>query len=114
MNLSQIKINNEAYPAIISGKVKDAAWDGRSTQEITLEMTYQKVLNRFVDGAEWSVIFQVEDPDTHEIQTVEEDRSDFCLAGDITDHRDGTISVKMGKETDLEKILEIIYGGDEE
>lgn len=109
----QIKINGETYPAIIDGKVSDPTWDGRRTQEITVEMTYQEAAEIFVDGVEWSVIFQGEDPDTHQISTVEEDRSEYCLAGDLTDHRDGTISAKMGKETDLEEILEMLYGGDE-
>ena len=32
------------------------------------------------------------------------------MAGDITDHRDGTITVKMGRLTALEETLELIYG----
>ena len=32
----------------------------------------------------------------------EYDNSDCCLAGDVTDHRDGTITVKMGKPTAAE------------
>lgn len=40
----------------------------------------------------------------------EYDHSDFCFAGDITDHRDGTLSVKMGKKTDLEEAYEMLFG----
>ena len=42
------------------------------------------------------------------------DNSDFCVAGDVTDHRDGTVTVKMGKLTALEETLLMIYGGEEE
>lgn len=110
----QVKINNETYPAEINGKIYDTAWDGRSSKTITLEMEYADAVELFVDGAEWSIIFPVEDEETHEITMVEEDNSAYYLAGDITDHRDGTLSIKMGKPTDLEEILELIYGGDEE
>lgn len=57
----------------------------------------------------------VEDPDTGEMVTPEPiryDNSAFLVAGDITDHRDGTITVKMGRLTALEQTLEQIYGGD--
>ena len=42
----------------------------------------------------------------------EYDNSDFNIAGDVTDHRDGTMSIKMGKATDLEDAYELLYGGD--
>lgn len=32
----------------------------------------------------------------------EYDNSEYSLAGDITDHRDGTVSIKMGKPTEAE------------
>jgi hypothetical protein len=64
-------------------------------------MDYATANELFVDGVEWSI---VDDENT------EYDNSDYCLAGDITDHRDGTLSVKMGKMTDLEEVLEAMYG----
>ena len=33
------------------------------------------------------------------------DNADYCVAGPITDHRDGTLTVKMGKYTQLEEAL---------
>ena len=106
----QVKISNITYPAEINGKIYDTSWDNRSTKTITLEMDYATAVELFVDNAEWSIIFPVEDEQTHEVTTVEKDNSDYCLAGDITDHRDGTLSVKMGKMTDLEEVLEAMYG----
>jgi hypothetical protein len=47
----------------------------------------------------------------HETQETEFDNSDYCLAGDITDHRDGRITVKMGKLTELEEAYEMMLGG---
>lgn len=39
-------------------------------------------------------------------ETVQEwDNADYCVAGPITDHRDGTLTVKMGKYTQLEEAL---------
>lgn len=49
--------------------------------------------------------------DGTEIQETEWDNSEYNIAGDITDHRDGTITVKMGKLTDLEEAYEIMLGG---
>ena len=47
------------------------------------------------------------------MKETEFDNSEFCIAGDLTDHRDGTITAKMGKLTDLEEAYEIMFGGDE-
>lgn len=99
--MAEVKINDTLYPAVIAGKMQDASWDNRSTKTITLEMDYATANELFVDGVEWSI---VDDENT------EYDNSDYCLAGDITDHRDGTLSVKMGKMTDLEEVLEAMYG----
>lgn len=94
-----VKINGTEYPATITGKMNDLEWDGRQSKTITLEMTHDEADELFVDGVEWSIV-DGED---------EWDNSEYCFAGDITDHRDGTVSVKMGKPTDLESILELLY-----
>ena len=47
-----------------------------------------------------------------ETRQTEFDNSDFCVLGDITVHQDGTCTVKMGKETDEEKLLMLLYGGE--
>ena len=35
----------------------------------------------------------------------EYDNSEYSLAGDITDHRNGTVSIKMGKPTETETLM---------
>lgn len=111
--MAEVKINDTLYPASVNGKMHDLEWDGRQSKTITLEMDYATAVETFIDGAEWYIIYQ-QKKETGEIVTVEEEQVGYSLAGDITDHRDGTISVKMGKLTDLEEVFELIYGGTDE
>ena len=106
-----IEINGTRYPATINGKMNDKEWDGRQSKTITLAMAYDAASALFVDGLAWSIVMQPDaytDPETGEEITPEAevyDNCEFSIAGDITDHRDGTVSVKMGKPTDLEVAL---------
>lgn len=119
-----IKINNGdiLYPAVITGKMADKEWDNRETKAIALEMDYATANKLFIDGVIWSIVMEhpVEIKEIDDegntttktiIETEEFDNSEYSLAGDITDHRDGTLTVKMGKLTDLEQAYEIILGG---
>ena len=82
-------------------------------------MTYDEAIKLFVDGVVWSIVQKEEvptyDEDGNETGTetreTEFDNSEYNLAGDITDHRDGRITVKMGKLTELEEAYEIILSG---
>ncbi len=105
------KANNTEYPASIAGKVTDRDWGNRESKAITLEMTHAQAAQLFVDGLSWSIVQRdtvpVYDTDgnptgetTEQVQ--EWDNSDYCVAGPITDNRDGTITAKMGKKTELE------------
>lgn len=126
-----IKINDTIYPATISGRVADRDWDNRESKSITLEMDYATANDLFVNGMAWSIVQRDEVPAYEmdengepvldengapiqtgtEIQETEFDNSEYNLAGDLTDHRDGRITVKMGKLTDLEQAYEIMLGG---
>lgn len=119
-----IKINNGdiLYPAVITGRMADKEWDNRETKAITLEMDYATANKLFIDGVIWSIVMEhpveIEEIDDKGntttktiIETEEFDNSEYSLAGDITDHRDGTLTVKMGKLTDLEQAYEIMLGG---
>ena len=114
-----VKINNKLYPATVSGRVQDKDWDNRESKAITLEMDYATAIKLFVNGLVWSIVQKEEVPvfDENgnqtgtEVQETEFDNSEYNLAGDITDHRDGTITVKMGKLTELEEAYEIMLGG---
>lgn len=105
-----IKINETLYPATINGRTADRDWDNRESKSITLEMDYITANDLFVSGMSWGIVEDAE-ADDGTIQQVEWDNSEYNLAGDLIDHRDGTITVKMGKLTELEEAYEILLGG---
>jgi hypothetical protein len=114
--MTYIKINETLYPATVSGRVADKEWDNRESKAITLEMDYATAIKLFIDGLAWSIVQQNEvpifDEDNNqigtEIQEIEWDNSEYDVAGSITDHRNGTITVKMGKITDAEALAELL------
>ena len=95
-----VKINSINYPAEIYGHVRDTAWDGRESKVIILELTIEEALALFTDNVQWSIVYG--------IQVIPQD--DFIIAGPITDNRDGTVSVRMGKATATE-VSNVITGG---
>ena len=109
------KANNTEYPASIAGKITDRDWGGRESKAVTLEMTHAAAAQLFVDGLSWSIVQRdtvpVYDTDGNptgatEEQVQEWDNSEYCVAGPITDNRDGTITAKMGKKTEVELLRE--------
>lgn len=107
--MTYVKVNDTMYPAEIRGKMTDYDWGGRASKSIRLTMTAAAAAEIFVDDVQWSIVeeFAGDDGETHQ---AEFDNSDFCVAGDITDHRNGQVTVKMGKVTDSE-LLAIMTGG---
>lgn len=123
-----VKINGTLYPATISGRLADKEWDGRESKAITIEMSYADAIALFVDGVAWSIVQRMEVPvyqvdergeyvlDENgapvqtgtEVQETEWDNSEYSVPGDITDHRNGTITAKMGKITDSEALAELM------
>ena len=110
------KANNTEYPADIAGKVTDRDWGGRESKAVTLETTYAAAVQLFVDGLSWSIVQRDTVPvygadgnptGATEEQVQEWDNSDFCVAGPITDNRDGTCTCKMGKKTETELLREV-------
>lgn len=107
-----IKVNNTLYPTIsINGNGRDSKWDGRETKEIKLAMTYDEVLALLPDNTPWSIVQDVtemvEDENgdiTETTKQVEYDNSEYCMSGAVTDNRDGTVSIKMGKPTEIETV----------
>ena len=109
--MEYVKIGGQEYPATISGLMHDASWGSRSSKTINLDMSYNDAAELFTDGVSWSIISEWDEDG----ETVREeyDNSDYSVAGDIVAHRDGTVSVKMGKQTDLEEsqaLLGILLG----
>ena len=108
-----IKLNNTEYPADISGNRQDRSWGDRDTKTITLTMTHAEVAALLPDNTPWSIVQRdmvdkLDENDMPTGETVEQvnewDNSEYSIAGDITDHRDGTVSIKMGKPTEVETL----------
>lgn len=127
-----IRINGNDYPVIqILGRVCDQDWDKRESKTIETDMSYAEVSELFVDGCSWAIVDKYETQtavlDESGMQKTTEsgelmfevshgetvyDNSEFNILGDIVIRSDGTISVKMGKLTDLEEAYEMLLGGE--
>ena len=106
-----IKVNNTEYPAEINGNPKDRTWGERDTKTITLTMTTTEVAALLPDNTPWRIVLRETvdklDNDGNPTGETEEvvnewDNSAYSLSGAITDHRNGTVSIKMGKPTESE------------
>ena len=106
-----VKVNNIEHLATVTGDRDDRTWDGRDTKTITLTMTHAEVAALLPDNTLWSIVqrdmvdvLDAEGKPTGETEerVQEYDNSEYSIAGDITDHRNGTVSIKMGKPTESE------------
>lgn len=106
-----IKVNNTEYPATITGILKDREWNEREVKNIRLTITATDAAALLPDNTPWSIVLHETvnklDNDGNPTGETEEvvnewDNSEYSLSGAITDHRDGTVSIKMGKSTETE------------
>ena len=121
-----VKINGELTPILSAfGTSVDGAWDNRASITVKLEADYATAASLFANGVAWSIVERETVPvyefneETGENEVVGEttedtefDKSEFALAGDLTDHRNGLMSAKMGKLTELEEAYEMLLGGE--
>lgn len=121
-----IKIKGTCKPITYVTWPVDKSWDKRQSIEIKAEITFAEAIEFFKAGT-WSIwnkeIIQVldkspeelsedEEPTYHEeVEDKEVDMSEYCVCGWIKDNMDGTCSVKMGKLSELEKLIETMLGG---
>lgn len=104
-----VEISGQRYPASVIRIQVDRYWNNRDCREVFLETTVENIKNLFPDGVSWKII-EGEEKDGNFITDYEQDCSDYSISGPVTDHRDGRVSIKMGKLTDRE-IIEIITEG---
>ena len=108
--LTYVEVDNNKYLATITGRLNDREWNNRESKAITVEMAYEDAVNIFVDDVSWNIVQEYEElveqinenGETVFVSTTKTetyDNSDYSIAGDIVNHRDGTITVKMGKPT---------------
>ena len=116
--MTYVEINGNRYPAVITGRLNDRDWDDRASKAIQLEMEYTDAKELFVDDVAWNIVQDVEvmkEVENTEGNLVMEmdveqevyDNSEYCIAGDIIDHRNGMVTVKMGKPT-AEELLAVM------
>lgn len=125
--MTYVSIAGKQYPATITGRLNDKDWGGRASKAIKLEMSYAEAIELWTEGAAWSILTEERvmrpkvDEEGNEIfdengelimvetEELEEfDNSDYSVSGDIIDHRDGYVTVKMGKKTELELATEYV------
>ena len=82
---------------------------GREWKSIAVIGTADEVKAAFVDGItyrqQWESTVNAEDG-TQTTETQTRDLSDYCVAGDVVDTRDGNVTVYMGRKTEVEKLRE--------
>lgn len=125
--MAQVKINNTLYEVIINGQIKDKDWNDRKSKTITFSnLTYAEVLNLFQENVHWAIVETTLVPQTDETGAIildekgnptytesreEYDNSEYSISGEVIDHRNGMVSIKMGKPTDLELAQEQLASG---
>ena len=106
-----LKVNGQEYPAETEYRYKDREWDEREVKTIRLTMGVADAAALLPTGTPWSIVqrdtvdkYGEDGQPTGETEEVvhEWDNSEYFLSGSITDHRDGTVSIKMGKPTEAE------------
>lgn len=95
----------------------------REWRRFTLGCGSEDILQTLTRGAachrEWDSAVYDESGNQTGTEVLTEDLADYCIFGDVIDHRDGTVTVCMGKKTDAEiyqetidtLLLEILIGG---
>lgn len=93
-----ITINTHTYP-LISATARAETMRGfrRDVISMTITATYQEAAAAFTDGSTFTVV------DDSVTPAEKFEYTDHTLAGPITDHRDGTVTVKMGKANTAEQ-----------
>jgi len=97
----KINIGGISIEGSIVTRLSDSAWGGRRSKAVTVEMSHADAAGYFTDNAPWSVTNS--EPDENGLQReIITDMSEYAIAGPITDNRDGTVTVRMGKYSDDE------------
>ena len=51
-----VKLGEEQYPASITGRLFDDEWNKRESKAITLKMSYEEAIEKFVNDIEWAIV----------------------------------------------------------
>lgn len=91
----KLRINDKEFP-LLSARAATEYMKNYNRDVITLKMevTFEDAATNFIDGATFTIIDDAEQPYEYK---------DHTMAGAITDNRDGTVTVKMGKANTAEQ-----------
>lgn len=94
----KLRINEKEFP-LLSARAATENMKGfrRDVISLTITATYQEAAAAFTDGSTFTVV------DDSVTPAEEFEYTDHTMAGPITDHRDGTVTVKMGKANTAEQ-----------
>ena len=95
-----IRVNGQEYPAEVIYLYKDRNWNDRDVRNVFLNLPYDQVVDLMPTGTKWSSILKEND-----VVVEETDMSEFSIAGQVVDYRNGTVSIKMGKPTEAENAV---------
>lgn len=100
----RVKINGRELEASMAVRMADSLMDGRESRAVTVTMSYGEALNLFQNDVSWAVVNEWADEEgTPRSSTT--DMSEFSISGPITDNRDGTVTVRMGKPREEELMV---------
>lgn len=107
-----VKVGERLIEADVRGKTVDHDWDRRESRYITCGLSCEDALKTFVDNVAWSIVNQPESYVDEEGNTItpeanEYDNSIYSVAGDVTVHRNGKVTIAMGKPT-VDELLAIL------
>lgn len=91
----KLRINKKEFPLLSATAATEYMKNyNRDVVTLKIEATFDDAATNFIDGATFTIIDDAE-------QSYE--YKDHTMAGQITDHRDGTVTVKMGKANTAEQ-----------
>lgn len=94
----KLKINEKEFPLLSARAATEQMKNfRRDVISLTIEATYADAAAEFTDGATFVVV------DDSVTPAEEHSYADHTMAGAITDNRDGTVTVKMGKANTAEQ-----------
>ena len=108
-----VKIGETLLPATVNGYRRDPKWNYRDVEEVTITATADEAKALFTDGVDWDLVQTFEpyiDEETGETiqpEDIVRNHGEFCVSGAITDHRNGKVTIRMGKITAEEALAEL-------
>ena len=91
----KLRINKKEFPLLSATAATEYMKNyNRDVVTLKMEATFEDAATNFIDGATFTIIDDAEQPYEYK---------DHTMAGPITDHRDGTVTVKMGKANTAEQ-----------